>query len=117
MSNLKSDRRNFLKYLGLTTTATVASNSVFASFIDTSEILQLSPVQQEFMLRYGKWMDEFVEMIKIQKSEPESIENHQKMMEITDKVKELQPELLELMKDKTFALIFQASIKRVTTEI
>jgi hypothetical protein len=117
MSDLKSDRRKFLKYLGLSTTATLAANSAFASFTDTSEILKLNPVQQEFMIRYGKWMDEFVEIIKIQKSTPESIENHQKMMEITNKVKELQPELIELMKDKTFALIYQASIKRITVEI
>ncbi|MDP3354214.1 MAG: hypothetical protein Q8S44_10800 [Flavobacteriaceae bacterium] len=117
MSDLKSDRRKFLKYLGLSTTATLASNSAFASFTDTSEILKLNSEQQEFMMRYGKWMDEFVEIIKIQKSETESIENHQKMMEITNKVKELQPELFEFMKDKTFAIIFQASIKRVTVEI
>lgn len=117
MSDLISSRRKFLKYLGLSTTATLTSNSAFATFIDKSEILLLNPEQQEFMLRYGKWMDEFVEMIKIQKSESESIENHQKMIKITNKVKELQPELAKFMKDKTFALIYQASIKRATVEI
>lgn len=117
MADLKSDRRKFLKYLGLSTTATLTANSALASFVDHSEILKLTPIQHDFMLRYGKWMDEFVEVIKIQKTDPENMEIHQKMMEITEKVKVLQPELLELMKDKTFSIIYQASIKRVTAEI
>jgi hypothetical protein len=62
-------------------------------------------------------MDQFIEIIRIQKTAPESMENHQKMMSITNQVKDLQPELDEFMKDKTFALIYQASIKRVTDEI
>ncbi|MDP2088670.1 MAG: hypothetical protein Q8J84_04645 [Flavobacteriaceae bacterium] len=117
MSEQQNNRRNFLKNLGLSVTATLASTSVFASFIDKSEIRQLNPGQQEFMMRYGKWMDKFTEIIRIQKTEPESMENHRKMIEITNQVKELQPELNEFMKDKTFALIYQASIKRVSDEI
>lgn len=117
MSDSQSTRRKFLKYLGLSASATLASNSVFASFIDQSEIKQLNAEQQEFMVRYGKWMDDFTEMIIIQKAAPESLENIQKMLVITNQVKELQPELNEFMKDKTFALIYQASIKRVTIEI
>ena len=117
MSDLSSDRRKFLKILGLSTTATLVSSSVFANFINESEIKKLNPAQQEFMMRYGKWMDDFTEIIRIQKSAPESIENHQKMMEITNEVKELQSELQEFMKDETFELIFKASIQRVSNEI
>jgi len=117
MADLKSNRRNFLKYLGLTTTATLASNSAFASFVDTSEIIKLNSKQQEFMIRYGKWMDDFTEIIKSLKADHENMELKQKMMTITNQVKELQPELNKFMEDKTFALIYQASIKRVTVEI
>ncbi|MDO9261429.1 MAG: hypothetical protein Q7U08_05770 [Flavobacteriaceae bacterium] len=117
MSEQENNRRNFIKNIGLSVTATMASSSIFASFINQSEIKQLKPEQQEFMMRYGKWMDDFIENIRIQKTEPESMENHQKMMEITNQVIELQPELTEFMKDNTFALIYFASIKRVTDEI
>lgn len=117
MTDNSSNRRNFLKYLGLSVGATLASNSAIASFIDQTEIKQLNPEQQEFMNRYGKWMDDFVEVIRLKKNEGESMENHQKMIEISNKVKDLQPELNEYMKDETFALIYQQSIKRVTKEI
>lgn len=117
MSDSKTNRRKFLKYLGLSASASLASNAVFASFIDQSEIKQLNTEQQKFMVRYGKWMDDFTEIIKILKANPDNMEHKQKMMTITNNVKELQPELKEFMKDKTFALIYQASIKRVTLEI
>lgn len=117
MNKQQSNRRNFLKYLGLTVGTTLASNSAIASFIDKTEIRKLTEEQQEFMNVYGNWMDEFVAVIKEKKEEGESIENHQKMMEITQKVKELQPQLNTFMQDETFALIYRESIKRVTQEI
>lgn len=117
MSDTQSSRRKFLKYLGLSASATLASNSVFASFIDKSEIKKLNPAQQEFMQRYGKWMDDFIEIIKKLKEEPDNIEHKQKMMAISNQVKELQPALNEFMKDHTFALIYKASIQRVSNEI
>lgn len=117
MDEKLSHRRNILKYVGLTIGATLASNAAIASFVDTTEIKKLTAEQQEFMKLYGKWMDEFVEVIRIKKNEGENFENHQKMLEVTEKVKELQPKLNVFMKDDTFALIYRESIKRVTKEI
>jgi hypothetical protein len=117
MSEQQSSRRGFLKLLGLTAGATLASKNVFAAFIDKTEIRKLNPKQQEFMLRYGKWMDEFIEMIRVQKTDPDNITNLKKMVELSEKAEALQPELSEFMKDETFALIYHASIDRVSREI
>ncbi len=117
MAGNNSNRRNFLKYIGLTVGTSLTSNSAIASFVDQREIRKLTDEQQAFMTQYGKWMDEFVEIIRLKKNEGENFESHQKMLEITEKVKTMQPALNEYMKDETFALIYQEATKRVTKEI
>ena len=117
MSEQQSSRRNFLKFLGLSASATLVSTSALASFIDKTEIRKLNPEQQEFIMRYGKWMDEFIEVIRLQKSDPNNIENHKKMITLTEKAEKFQPELTEFMQDETFALVYKISIERVSKDI
>lgn len=57
------------------------------------------------MIRYGKWMDEFIKVIGIRKTYPGSHGNNRKMISLTEKAEELKPELNEFMKDKTFQQI------------
>ena len=116
MSEHQSTRRRFLKLLGLSVGA-VASTNAFASFIDSEEIKKLNTEQQEFMGRYGIWMDEMTLVARIQKTHPEDFDNQKKMMTLGVKAEELQPELSKHMKDETFALIFKESIKRLSNEI
>lgn len=117
MSEKKSDRRNFLKMIGLTASVSLVSQSALASFVNHEEIRKLNPEQQEFMVRYGKWMDEFIKVIRIQKKDPADLENQKQMVLLTEKALEFKPQLLEMQKDLTFSLIFNASIQRVTDEI
>lgn len=117
MSDQQSSRRNFLKILGLSAGASLAGKNALAAFVNKEEIRKLNPAQQEFMIRYGKWMDEFTEVIRIQKAEPENMENQKKMVALTERAEKFQPELAGFMKDETFALIYKASIQRVTNEI
>ena len=117
MSEQQSSRRKFLKTLGLTGAATMVGPNALAGFSDHSEILKLNPEQQEFMIRYGKWMDKFIEVIRIKKKNPDDIENNEKMVVLTEKVQEMKPELTEFLKDETFSIIYMASIKRVKDEI
>lgn len=117
MSETQSSRRSFLKILGVSVGATVASTTVFAGLIDHSEIQKLNPEQREFMLTYGKWMDEFIDAIRTKKKDPGNIDNHKKMKELTERVAAWKPKLTEYMKDKTFALIYQDAIARTTKEI
>ena len=117
MSSEQSTRRKFLKFLGLTAGVTLAAPAAFASFVDPEEIKRLNPEQQEFMLRYGSWMDEMTEVARLDVAEPENKENKQRKMVLAEKAGELQPELESHMQDKTFALIYNESIKRLTNEI
>ena len=75
----ESSRRSFLKTLGLSAGATLVSSNIFGSFVDKDEILKLNPEQQKFMTRYGSWMDQFTNVIRIQKSEPENMDNPAKV--------------------------------------
>lgn len=117
MSEQQSSRRKFLKILGLTGAASMVGPNAYASFNKPSEILKLNPEQQEFMIRYGKWMDEFLEVIRIKKKSPDHHENNEKMIALTEKVEKMKPELTEFLKDETFSIIYLASIKRVRDEI
>ena len=113
----QSTRRNFLQLLGLSVSATLLSTSAIAGFIDETEISKLSPEQQRFMIRYGKWMDEFIKVIHIRKTDPGSHGNNRNMIALTEKAEEMKPELNEFMKDKTFQQIYKASIQRMSKEV
>jgi hypothetical protein len=117
MSSDQSNRRKFLKFLGLTAGVTLAAPAAFASFINPEEIKRLNPDQQEFMMRYGSWMDEMTEVARLDIAEPENKENKQRKMILAEKAEEFEPELSVHMQDKTFTLIYNESIKRLTNEI
>ena len=117
MSEQQSSRRKFLKILGLTGAASMVGPNALASFNEPSEILKLNAEQQEFMIRYGKWMDEFLEVIRIKKKSPDNHINNEKMVALTEKVQKMKPELTAFLNDETFSIIYMASIKRVRDEI
>ena len=117
MSEKQSSRRKFLQLLGLTASASLVGPSAIAGSIDQKEILKLNPEQQVFMIAYGKWMDEFIEVIRIQKTHPGNLENHKKMVVLTEAAEKMKPELSEFMKDSTFSVIYKASIERMSKEI
>jgi len=113
----EQSRRKFLQILGLSAGASIASTSVLGNIIDREEIHRLKPEQQEFMLKYGQWMDEFIEVIRFQKQHPENIDNHKKMMALTETAEKWQPQLTENMKEESFFLIYNASIEKMKREI
>jgi hypothetical protein len=110
-------RRKFLELLGLTAGATIAGTTVFGKSVSNEEILTLNAEEQEFMLMYERWMDEFLKVIKIQKNEPQNIENHKRMIALTEIADEWKTQINTYMQDKKFATIFHASIERMKNEI
>jgi hypothetical protein len=112
-----STRRKFLRFLGLSAGASLITSTAFGRFIKEEDIKRLKPDQRTFMLRYGEWMDEFIEVIRIEKANPGNLENNQKKMALAERALEMKPELSEFMKDETFALIYTASIQRMSSEI
>ncbi len=117
MTDSESGRRKFMKKVGLLAGATILSSGAQANPFDSSEIKKLNPTQQEFMHRYGEWMDDFTEVIRLQKADPNNQEIIEKMKVMTAKAGEFKPELADHLKDETFALIYLESIKRVKNEI
>ena len=117
MLDSKSSRRNFFKFLGLTAGTTLMSQASFGAHLDETEIKKLTDEQKEFILLHEKWMDEFIEVIRVQKIAPEDPENNKKMIAITDMADEFKPKLNEFMKDGTFALIYKMSMERMSKEI
>lgn len=117
MSEKRSTRRNFLQFLGLSASASLISTTALAGFIDTTEIRKLNSKQQAFMIRYGKWMDEFIEVARIKKTDSGNNKNNKMMATLAESAEKFKPELAEFMQDETFRLIYKASIERVTTEI
>ncbi|MEO5569955.1 MAG: hypothetical protein ABIS37_03415 [Bacteroidia bacterium] len=113
----QNSRRNFLRVVGLTAGTVLVSTSVFSSFIDKTEVLKLNPAQQEFMLRYGKWMDDFIDVIRKKKAEPGNQEHHKVTMTLSDKAAAFKPELTEHLKDKNFEIVYRAAIDRMSKEI
>ena len=110
-------RRNFLRFVGISAGTALISSSAFSAFIDKTEVLKLNPKQQEFMLRYGKWMDDFIDVIRKKKAEPGTQEHHKVTMALSDKAAAFKPELTEYLKDKNFELMYRAAIDRMSKEI
>lgn len=110
-------RRSILQFFGLAASLSLVSASGLANIINETEIKKLNPKQQAFMIRYGKWMDDFSKVIQIKKTTPDSKKNNKMMMMLTERAEKFKPELTEFMKDETFRLIYMASIERMKKEI
>ena len=117
MSDQESSRREFMKKAGIVVGGTLIASDLAASSSNKDAVRKLNPEQNEFMERYGKWMDDFTEVIKLQKKEPYNEEFRARMEVLTQRSQDFKPELSRHMKDKTFNLIYLESIKRVKYEI
>ena len=110
-------RKKFLQLLGLSTGVAVAGASALVQGINKADIRMLTSTQQEFMDRYNKWIDEYIAAIRIQKADPDNIENHKTLAALSHKAEAFKPELAGFMQDQTFVLFFNVAIERMTKEI
>ena len=117
MSNNETNRRKFMKNIGLATGGAIIGSNAMASTFTDDDIKKLNPEQQEFMGRYGKWMDDFTEVIRLQKKDEYNVEYKSMMDALTIEAGEFKPELAKHMKDQSFSLIYLEAIKRVKNEI
>ena len=115
-----NSRRKVLRS-GILTAATagavLVSTNSFSAFINQAEVRKLTPKHQEFMLRYGKWMDDFIHVIRRKQVEPGNQKHQKAIMILSEKAEGFKPELTEFLKDETFALIYHASIDKMSKEI
>jgi len=111
------NRRKFLQWLGLSAGTALAGHGALAAFIDKQEIRKLNAEQQAFMIRYGEWMDRFTAMSRLKKTDPGNAENNRKLMALAEEAEAMRPELVEHMKDETFAVVYKLSIERASKAI
>ncbi len=118
MDNAKeSSRKDFIKMLSKSLGATIANHPILDALAGNEDVLRLNPEQQEFMLAYGKWMDENIEVIQLLKTEPGNMEHHKRMMRLSDSAEEKREQLTQYMTDRNFALIYHASIQKMKDSI
>ena len=121
MDGYESNRRDFLKKLGLIAGATAITVSGVG---EVSELItaklddyQLTAEQNAFMVKYENWLNEFHAMAKYQKIDPEDIDNNKKLVALSEDAKLWQKEIIEHMKDENFARHFMILSEKVTLTI
>lgn len=121
MDGYESNRRDFLKKLGLISGAAVLTSVGFTGVTEVisaqKENIQLTPEQEKFMAVYEKWLEEFHAMAKFQKQDSEHLENNQKLVALSAEASKWQKELIEHMKDENFARYYMIVTERVTSII
>jgi hypothetical protein len=118
MDAYEDKRRSFLRKLGFTLGATLtASSLISANIISTSREMSITPDQKAFMNDYEKWMDEFIEVIRIQKADPENYENNKNIILLSERTKKWQTRLHGYMTDDNFARYYMTATERMTLEI
>lgn len=118
MDGYESTRRSFIKRLGLSLGATVVvGKGLEASIKENNVNFPISEEQEEFLKMYEDWMDEFIEVIKGRKTDPENLELNKKMVELSDQAEKWQEKLTKYMEDDDFARKYMIISERMTHEI
>lgn len=118
MDPYEDKRRGFLRKLGFSLGATLTATSLIsASIADPSTAISITPDQQAFMKTYEKWMDEFIDVIRIQKTDPENVENNKNIVLLSEQSKKWQTRLHGYMTDDNFARYYMTVTERMTLEI
>lgn len=117
MNGYDENRRRFLAKLGMTMGVTMTGNLVAGKDNLEAGEMKISAEQQAFMDMYEKWMDEFVEVIKVQKKEPDSLENNMKIVALSEQAKGFQSTLVQYMQDDNFARYYMIATERMTLAI
>ena len=118
MDGYEDKRRGFLRKLGFTLGGTLtASSLISANIVETNIEINITPDQKAFMNHYETWMDEFIAVIKIQKVDPENIENNKNIVLLSERSKKWQTRLHDDMKDENFARYYMSASERMTVAI
>lgn len=119
MDGFENKRRDFIKKLGLSVGIIAASTtaSTAAEIIQNKIQFPLTSEQQSFIHNYEKWMDSFIEVIKIQRKNPNDLENNKRLMLLTDESALWQKDHFKFMEDENFARHYMIISERMTKEI
>jgi|688.fasta_scaffold1321042_1 hypothetical protein len=116
-TNQESSRKGFLQMLSKAVGAQLANHPILSALASDEQVLKLNEEQQSFMIKYGQWMDENIEVLKQIRIEPDNMLHRKKMMDLSVQAEEMQGTLTEYMKSRDFGLIYHASIQKMKAEI
>ena len=118
MNGYDENRRRFLTKLGMTLGVTLTGSTIVeGANAPSSGKMSITAGQNAFMQNYERWMDVFIEVIKIQKKEPMNLENNKRIVALSDEAKAFQSELTGYMKEDNFARYYMVATERMTLEI
>jgi hypothetical protein len=118
MNGYDENRRRFLTKLGMTLGVTLTGGTIVeGANAPSAGKMSITAEQNAFMQNYERWMDDFIEVIKIQKKEPMNLENNKKIVALSDEAKAFQSELTGYMKEDNFARYYMVATERMTLEI
>lgn len=119
MDAYEQTRLQFIRRLGLTLGALVVPSTLKLAYSinEKKEEFPITQEQQLFVENYEKWMDEFIPVIRRQKSNPDDYDNNKKIVELSEQAKSWQNILVEFMKDENFARHYLIISQRMTQEI
>jgi hypothetical protein len=118
MDGYESTRRSFIRKLGLTMGAAAVGSVARANSIIEDKIqFPLEEDQAEFMNNYDRWMDEFIEVIKERRNNPDDLNVNKRLMALSEEAEAWQNQLNEFMQDENFARHYMIATERMTEEI
>jgi hypothetical protein len=118
MNGYDENRRRFLTKLGLTLGVTLTGTKVMqGENTPVKAESMLTAEQKTFMDHYERWMDDFIEVIKFQKKDPNDLGNNMKIVALSEEAKTFQQELIGYMKDDNFARHYMVATERMTLTI
>ncbi len=118
MNGYDENRRRFLTKLGMTLGVTLTGTKVMqGAEASSSDALAITAEQNSFMINYERWMDDFIEVIKFQKKDPDNLKNNKKIVALSEEAKLFQKELTGYMQDDNFARYYMVATERMTLTI
>jgi hypothetical protein len=118
MNGYDENRRRFLTKIGLTLGVTLTGTKVMqGEHAPVKAESMLTAEQKAFMDHYERWMDDFIEVIKFQKKDPNDLGNNMKIVALSEEAKLFQQELIGYMKDDNFARHYMVATERMTLTI
>jgi len=118
MNGYDENRRRFLTKLGMSLGVTLTGTQVMqGENVPETNASSISAEQAVFMKNYERWMDDFIEVIKFQKKEPENLENNMKIVALSEEARVFQKELMGYMTDENFARYYMVATERMTITI
>jgi hypothetical protein len=118
MNGYDENRRRFLTKLGMTLGVTLTGSTIVqGANAPSAGKMSITAGQKAFMQNYERWMDDFIEVIKFQKKEPDNLENNKKIVALSEEAKLFQKELTGYMQDDNFARYYMVATERMTLTI